>query len=154
MKKAEKIVKGLGKDLQNNALLVVAGGLLLGYLLYQYSNGRNSMPVANASPSPNKHPEVASAPVSNPASVPVQADNSPEDLLPADGNSEWSEFAPHGQGDLMGSGSLLHPKVSQRPFNSVQGSNALRGDPQISIGDIPTIAAPSNPIQGNPVGLN
>ena len=154
MKKAEKIVKGLGKDLQNNAVLVVAGCLFLGFLLYQYTNGRKSMTVASARPPSSKHHEVASAPVSNAASVPVQADNSPEDLLPSDGNSEWSEFAPHGQGDLMGSGSLLHPKISQRPFNSVQGSNALRGDPQISIGDIPTIAAPSNPIQGNPVGLN
>ena len=59
-----------------------------------------------------------------------------------------------GQGDLLGSGSLLHPQISQRPFNSVQGANALRGDPQISIGDIPSIAAPSNPVQSNTNGLN
>ena len=32
--------------------------------------------------------------------------------------------------------------------------NALRGDPQISIGDIPSIAAPSNPVQSNSAGLN
>ena len=53
----------------------------------------------------------------------------------------------------MGSGSLLHPQISQRPFNSVQGANALRGDPQISIGEMPSIAAPSNPVQGNSRGL-
>lgn len=152
MKKAGKIVKGLGKDLQNNAVLVVAGGLFLAFLMYQYTNGRKSMPVAGAPSAAPSNP--VQPPVSNPPSMSVQADNTPEDLLPTDNNSEWSEFAPHGQGDLMGSGSLLHPKVSQRPFNSVQGSNALRGDPQISIGDIPTIAAPSNPVQGNPVGLN
>ena len=78
----------------------------------------------------------------------------PKELLPQDSNSEWSEFAPQGQGDLLGSGSLLNPELSQRPYNSVQGANALRGDPQISIGDIPSIATPANPIQSNNAGIN
>ena len=141
------------KNLFNNDMLMVVGGLLLVYLLFQYSKSRTqsgpaAVPVVNSAP-------VNQAP-SPPAPPPVQAvtENKPQDLLPHDSNSEWSEFAPHGQGDLEGSGSLLHPQISQRPFNSVQGANALRGDPQIAIGEMPSIAAPSNPVQGNSKGLN
>ena len=145
------MMKSLGKDLEKNAVFVVIGCLLLGYMLYQYNSS------SGASVAPSNVTEAKAAPVTSsaPASPPAaSSNNTPQDLLPSDGNSEWGEFAPHGQGDLMGSGSLLHPSISQRPFNSVQGANALRGDPQISIGDIPTIAAPSNPVQGNASGLN
>ena len=142
------------KNLFNNDMLMVVGGLLLVYLLFQYSKTRTpsapvAVPVVNSAP-------VNNAPSAPPAPPPVQAvtENKPQDLLPQDSNSEWSEFAPHGQGDLEGSGSLLHPQISQRPFNSVQGANALRGDPQIAITEVPSIAAPSNPIQGNAKGLN
>lgn len=143
--------KSVSKMLSND-MLVLMGGLLVVYLLVQYSKGKSS-------PSPayeeaRSSPEEISAPAPSPPSASTPTPNEPQDLLPHDSNSEWSEFAPQGQGDLLGSGSLLHPQISQRPFNSVQGANALRGDPQISIGDIPSIAAPSNPVQSNTSGLN
>ena len=141
------------KKLVNNDMLVLFGGLLLVYLLFQYSKGRSSS-VVGAVPVENSAPVDA---VDNTPSAPQptpSVENSPQDLLPNDANSEWSEFAPQGQGDLLGSGSLLHPQISQRPFNSVQGANALRGDPQIAINEVPSIAAPSNPIQGNANGIN
>ena len=147
--------KSVSKMLSND-MLVLMGGLLVVYLLVQYSRGKSS-----SAPAPAPEEARASAPqnVVAPTAAPAPAvsnptPNEPQDLLPHDSNSEWSEFAPQGQGDLLGSGSLLHPQISQRPFNSVQGANALRGDPQISIGDIPTIAAPSNPVQSNSAGLN
>jgi len=151
-----KLPKSVNKML-NNEMLVIVGGLVVVYLLYQYST-RNSVSVANAVPiekDESSKPAPAAGNDSAPPSVsPGPSENTPQDLLPNDGNSEWSEFAPNGQGELLGSGSLLHPQISQRPFNSVQGANALRGDPQISIGDMPTIAAPSNPVQGSTRGLN
>ena len=136
----------------NNNMLILVGGLLLVYFLVQYNGSKSN--VVGASVAPKKPSAPAAVPTqSAPVSV-DQPDNAPQDLLPHDTNSEWSEFAPQGQGELSGSGSLLHPEISQRPFNSVQGANALRGDPQISIGDIPSIAAPSNPIQSTSNGLN
>lgn len=142
----------------NNEMLVILGGLLVVYLLYQYNNSRGGK-VASSVPierdeSSKPAPATAPAQVGPPAVSNGPSENTPQDLLPNDSNSEWSEFAPNGQGELMGSGSLLHPQISQRPFNSVQGANALRGDPQISIGEMPSIAAPSNPVQGNSRGLN
>jgi hypothetical protein len=148
--------KSVSKMLSND-MLVLLGGLLVVYLLVQYSRGK-SAPAPSQVESKTSAPENVGAPAA-PAPAPEApvsspTPNEPQDLLPQDSNSEWSEFAPQGQGDLLGSGSLLHPQISQRPFNSVQGANALRGDPQISIGDIPSIAAPSNPVQGNATGLN
>lgn len=145
--------KSVSKMLSND-MLVLMGGLLVVYLLVQYSRGK-SAPSAAPEEARASAPQNVDAPVAAPApAVSSPTPNEPQDLLPQDSNSEWSEFAPQGQGDLLGSGSLLHPQISQRPFNSVQGANALRGDPQISIGDIPSIAAPSNPVQSNSGGLN
>ena len=152
--KSLKMPKSVSKMLSND-MLVLMGGLLVVYLLVQYSRGKSS-----AVPTPHEvNPsEAENVNVPAPAPAPAVTTNSspsePQDLLPHDGNSEWSEFAPQGQGDLLGSGSLLHPQISQKPFNSVQGANALRGDPQISIGDIPSIAAPSNPVRSNVSGIN
>jgi len=148
--------KSVSKMLSND-MLVLMGGLLVVYLLVQYSRGKSSPAPAPEEAKTSAPENVGSAaPAPAPAAPPTSGPtpNEPQDLLPQDSNSEWSEFAPQGQGDLLGSGSLLHPQISQRPFNSVQGANALRGDPQISIGDIPSIAAPSNPVQGNSTGLN
>ena len=158
MKLLQKLTKGVNKML-NNEMLVILGGLLVVYLLYQYNNSRGAVGGGNAVPV-QKVETSKPAPAAEPAQVGPPAvsngpsENTPQDLLPNDSNSEWSEFAPNGQGELMGSGSLLHPQISQRPFNSVQGANALRGDPQIAIGEMPSIAAPSNPVQGNSRGLN
>lgn len=139
----------------SNDMLVLMGGLLVVYLLVQYSRGKSS-PAPAPEEAKASVPENVGAPTPAPSAPPAASPtpNEPQDLLPQDSNSEWSEFAPQGQGDLLGSGSLLHPQISQRPFNSVQGANALRGDPQISIGDIPSIAAPSNPVQSNSAGIN
>ena len=143
------------KKLVNNDMLILFGGLLLVYMLFQYSKSKGAaapvaaVPVENSAPAANVDEPVAPPPQPTPS-----VETSPQDLLPADSNSEWSEFAPQGQGDLLGSGSLLHPQISQKPFNSVQGANALRGDPQIAITEVPSIAAPSNPIQGNAKGIN
>lgn len=139
----------------SNDMLVLMGGLLVVYLLVQYSRGKSS-PAPAPEEAKASAPENVGAPAPAPSAPPAASPtpNEPQDLLPQDSNSEWSEFAPQGQGDLLGSGSLLHPQISQRPFNSVQGANALRGDPQISIGDIPSIAAPSNPVQSNSAGIN
>lgn len=143
------------KKLVNNDMLILFGGLLLVYMLFQYSKSKGgaapvaAVPVENSAPAANADEHVAPPPQPTPS-----VETSPQDLLPADSNSEWSEFAPQGQGDLLGSGSLLHPQISQKPFNSVQGANALRGDPQIAITEVPSIAAPSNPIQGNAKGIN
>ena len=146
------------KKLVNNDMLILLGGLLLVYMLFQYSKSKGgavapvaSVPVENSTP---VNGEVESSPPPAPPQPTPSVETSPQDLLPADSNSEWSEFAPQGQGDLLGSGSLLHPQISQRPFNSVQGANALRGDPQIAITEVPSIAAPSNPVQGNAKGIN
>jgi len=145
-------------NLLNNEMLVLGAGVLLVFFIINYSQSKSSPPAP--APQRKKPKHVAPAPTSNGNEQPVPmaraapVENKPGDLLPHDGNSEWSEFAPQGQGDLQGSGSLLHPQISQRPFNSVQGTNALRGDPQISIGEVPSIAAPSNPVHGNHVGLN
>lgn len=145
--------KSVSKMLSND-MLVLMGGLLVVYLLVQYSRGK-SAPAPAPEEAKASAPQNVVAPVAAPApAASSPTPNEPQDLLPQDSNSEWSEFAPQGQGDLLGSGSLLHPQISQRPFNSVQGANALRGDPQISIGDIPSIAAPSNPVQSNSGGLN
>jgi hypothetical protein len=154
-----KMPKKMNK-LLNNELLVLGGGVLLVFLIINYSQSKTQVPkpaqqrkkakngaLGHGSMNGNSHPSPPP-----PRVAPVE--NKPADLLPHDGNSEWAEFAPQGQGDLQGSGSLLHPQISQRPFNSVQGTNALRGDPQISIGEVPSIAAPSNPIHGNHAGLN
>lgn len=156
MKLLQKLTKGVNKML-NNEMLVIIAGLLIVYLLYQYNNSRGS--VANTvsiekDQSSKPAPAAAPAQVGPPPATNGPSENTPQDLLPNDSNSEWSEFAPNGQGELMGSGSLLHPQISQRPFNSVQGANALRGDPQITISEMPTIAAPSNPVQSNSRGLN
>lgn len=146
-------------NLLNNEMLVLAGGVVLVFLIVKYSQSKSDPVAAAPMKKPKRRNLGGGAPASDapsappPASAPV-SENKPADLLPHDGNSEWSEFAPHGQGDLQGSGSLLHPQLSQRPFNSVQGTNALRGDPQISIGEVPSIAAPSNPVHGNHAGLN
>ena len=155
MMKSFKMPKSVSKMLSND-MLVLMGGLLVVYLLVQYSRGKS---VHGPAPPPPEAPPSAPHNVEWPGAAPAPAvscppPNAPQDLLPQDSNSEWSEFAPQGQGDLLGSGSLLHPQISQRPFNTVQGANALRGDPQISIGDIPSIAAPSNPVQSNSAGLN
>ena len=146
--------KSVSKMLSND-MLVLLGGLLVVYLLVQYSRGKSS-PAPAPEEAKASAPENVGAPAPAPSAPPAASPtpNEPQDLLPQDSNSEWSEFAPQGQGDLLGSGSLLHPQISQRPFNSVQGANALRGDPQISIGDIPSIAAPSNPVQSNSAGIN
>ena len=146
--------KSVSKMLSND-MLVLMGGLLVVYLLVQYSRGKSS-PAPAPEEAKASAPENVGAPAPAPSAPPAASPtpNEPQDLLPQDSNSEWSEFAPQGQGDLLGSGSLLHPQISQRPFNSVQGANALRGDPQISIGDIPSIAAPSNPVQSNSAGIN
>lgn len=146
--------KSVSKMLSND-MLVLLGGLLVVYLLVQYSRGKSS-PAPAPEEAKASAPENVGAPAPAPSAPPAASPtpNEPQDLLPHDSNSEWSEFAPQGQGDLLGSGSLLHPQISQRPFNSVQGANALRGDPQISIGDIPSIAAPSNPVQSNSAGIN
>ena len=146
-----KMPKKMSK-LMNNEMLVLGGGLLLVFLVVRYSQSKATAPMAAP---PRVNPKNV-APVAAPAPAPrgTLSENKPADLLPHDGNSEWSEFAPQGQGDLQGSGSLLHPQISQRPFNSVQGTNALRGDPQIAIGEIPSIAAPANPVHGNHAGLN
>ena len=146
--------KSVSKMLSND-MLVLMGGLLVVYLLVQYSRGKSS-PAPAPEEAKASAPENVGAPTPAPSAPPAASPtpNEPQDLLPQDSNSEWSEFAPQGQGDLLGSGSLLHPQISQRPFNSVQGANALRGDPQISIGDIPSIAAPSNPVQSNSAGIN
>ena len=155
--KSAKLMKNMNKQFKDNTLLVVLGGLFIVYMLYNYNNRQSSAMsnvVASASAAAASASEmVGNDMMSQDSSVPVHNDNAPQDLLPADHNSEWSEFAPSGQGDLMGSGSLLHPTVSQRPFNSVQGANSLRGDPPISINEIPSLAAPSTPMQGNSVGL-
>ena len=152
--KSFKMPKSVSKMLSND-MLVLMGGLLVVYLLVQYSRGKSS-PAPAPEEAKASAPENVGAPAPAPSAPPAASPtpNEPQDLLPQDSNSEWSEFAPQGQGDLLGSGSLLHPQISQRPFNSVQGANALRGDPQISIGDIPSIAAPSNPVQSNSAGIN
>lgn len=143
------------KELFSNDTLVLVGGLLLVYFLIQYSGSKNNVVGAEPSAHVKKSSEPQNVDNSMAPPVPVETpDNTPQDLLPHDSNSEWSEFAPQGQGDLLGSGSLLNPELSQRPYNSVQGANALRGDPQISIGDIPSIATPANPIQSNNAGIN
>jgi len=154
------LLKSLPKSvtkLLNNEMLLVVGGLLLLYLVMTYSQHKSSQgPVEAPSEAPAAPSQAMDSGMGGVPSLPQNngGENVPQDLLPADSNSEWSEFAPQGQGDLQGSGSLLHPEISQRPFNSVQGANALRGDPQIAIGDVPSIAAPSNPIQGQARGLN
>ena len=104
----------------SNDMLVLMGGLLVVYLLVQYSRGKSSPAPApeeaKASAPENVGPAApAAAPAAPPTSGPTP--NEPQDLLPQDSNSEWSEFAPQGQGDLLGSGSLLHPQIYQRPFN-------------------------------------
>ena len=153
-----KMPKQINK-LLNNEMLVLGAGLVLVFLLVKYSQSKSTA-VMPAPPQrrPKQVANVGNVPETIPNTVlsagPSRGDNKPADLLPHDGNSEWAEFAPQGQGDLQGSGSLLQPQLSQRPFNSVQGTNALRGDPQISIGEVPSIAAPSNPIHGNSSGLN
>ena len=146
-------------QLLNNEMLVLGAGVLLVFFIVNYSQTKSAPPAPapqrkkpkSVGPSPGVASGVAPTP---PPVQQVAKENKPADLLPHDGNSEWAEFAPQGQGDLQGSGSLLHPQISQRPFNAVQGTNALRGDPQIAIGEVPSIAAPSNPVHGNHVGLN
>tara|TARA_Y100000768_G_scaffold389042_2_gene391389 strand:- start:14887 stop:15363 length:477 start_codon:yes stop_codon:yes gene_type:complete len=146
-------------QLLNNEMLVLGAGVLLVFFIVNYSQSKSAPPAPapprkkpkNVGPSPGGANGSLAPP---PAARPTPSENKPADLLPHDGNSEWAEFAPQGQGDLQGSGSLLHPQISQRPFNAVQGTNALRGDPQIAIGEVPSIAAPSNPVHGNHAGLN
>jgi len=147
-----KMPKKMSKIL-NNEMLVLGAGVLLVFFVVKYSQSKAVAPVP--APQRKRPKSVGGAPAAAaPQPRASVSENKPADLLPHDGNSEWAEFAPQGQGDLQGSGSLLHPQISQRPFNSVQGTNALRGDPQISIGEVPSIAAPANPIHGNATGLN
>ena len=113
--------KSVSKMLSND-MLVLLGGLLVVYLLVQYMKGKSS-PRLLLKRQRLLHQKMLEHPRPAPSAPPPAASptpNEPQDLLPQDSNSEWSEFAPQGQGDLLGSGSLLHPQISQRPFNSVQ----------------------------------
>ena len=95
--------KSVSKMLSND-MLVLLGGLLVVYLLVQYSRGK-SAPAPSQVESKTSAPENVGAPAA-PAPAPEApvsspTPNEPQDLLPQDSNSEWSEFAPQGQGDLF-----------------------------------------------------
>ena len=147
--------KSVSKMLSND-MLVLMGGLLVVYLLVQYSRGKSS-PAPAAEEAKASAPENvgSAAPAAAPAAPPTSGPtpNEPQDLLPQDSNSEWSEFAPQGQGDLLGSGSLLHPQISQRPFNLYRRKCFKRRSSDF-YWRYPKYCCSSNPVQGNSTGLN
>jgi hypothetical protein len=125
------MLKDLQKTFKAHHVLLLLGGLVLIYVIYNYSsnkglypenyesqNKRSSNPPSNMSPPSNgKNPTGANdgtfyvdyAPVnssdSNMAGMPSnctsQNTNNPSDLLPSDNNSGWG-LKPMGSGDFMG----------------------------------------------------
>ena len=125
------MLKDLQKTFKAHHVLLLLGGLVLIYVIYNYSsnkglypenyesqNKRSSNPPSNMSPPSNgKNPSGANdgtfyvdyAPVnssdSNMAGMPSnctsQNTNNPSDLLPSDNNSGWG-LKPMGSGDFMG----------------------------------------------------
>jgi len=121
------MLKELQKSLKTHHILLILGGLVLIYVIFNYSSNKgmpmpenysNKQKQMTTGVSSNMPPVgasentfyVDSAPVNAtngnampglPTNCTGQAMNTPSDLLPKDGNSDWA-LKPQGSGDFLG----------------------------------------------------